>query len=256
MGAFFIVTRACFLVQHWSVVSYRRFPLVTCPGGSLPESSHRMSSSPLPHDDAPPDQDAPDAGELTPSELAVLASLHGVPKAISQREIARRAHLFVGFIKGIIRDLVKRGYVRTCRLNRRSLEYLLTPRGVAQTALRSYRCVLSAVRSYHGVQDSFEKLLERLGSEGVSHFYLRGDGELAEMAASVIAGSGWGEVSRGLPSCIAVVAEDKLVCGSDVKSCKAVVLNVAPTPLKKITCRVIDLVQELEMGRLAAVCAE
>jgi DNA-binding MarR family transcriptional regulator len=194
--------------------------------------------------------------ELSSSAIVVLSWLNGAPKAISQREIAHRAHLSVGFINGIIRNLVKRGYVRTCRLNRRSIEYLLTPKGVAQAALRSYRSVLSAVRSYREVHDFFEKLLERLGSEGVSHLYLHGDGELAELSASLIADSGWGEVGRGLPSCISVVAKDKLVCGSDMKNCRVVVLNAAPTPLRKITCRVVDLVQELEMGRLAAVCAE
>lgn len=186
--------------------------------------------------------------EFSQSELIVLASLHGAPRAVSQREIARRVNFSVGFINGIIRNLVKRGYVRTCRLNRRSIEYLLTPRGIAQVVLRSYRCVLSAVRSYHEVQDSFEKLLERLGSEGVTRFYLQGDGELADLAASLIASSGRGEVSRGFPSCLAFVSKGRPVCGSDIKSCRAVVLNTAPIPLRKITCRVVDLVRELGMG--------
>ena len=181
-----------------------------------------------------------DTSQLTTNELAVLESLNGAPKAISQREIARRTGLSVGLINAVIRKLVTTGYVKTSHLNRRSIEYLLTPSGFAQTALKSYRYVLSTVQNYRTIQTRLHELLERLSAEGISEFYLHGEGELAELVAAFFQEEGKGELRRGLPTC---------------KNRKVAVLNAVPEPIDGNKCRVVDLVYELGNGGPAAALA-
>ena len=168
--------------------------------------------------------------ELTANEMIVLESLHGAESGISQREIACRTGLSLGLINAVIKRLVTTGYVKTSHLNRRSLDYLLTPQGFAHTAIRSYNYVLNTVRSYRSMHRRLENILDRLSSEGVSTFYLHGDGELSELVAMFFERDRWGSLKRGMP----------FRCGDG-----AVVLNTSPTPIDNAKFRVVNLVQEL-----------
>ena len=171
--------------------------------------------------------------QLNTNELAVLESLHGVDKSISQRELARRTGLSVGLINAVMKKLVYTGYVKTSHLNRRSVEYLLTPSGFAQTALKSYRYMLRTVREYRAIQTRLHVLVNKLKSDGVSKFYLHGDGELAELVSVFFESEDVGTLNRNLPEAF---------------SDSAVVLNVLPAVTVEADCRVIDLINELGNG--------
>lgn len=168
--------------------------------------------------------------KLTSHDLAVLESLCDAKSAISQREIAKRTGLSLGLINAVIKRLVTTGYIKTSHLNRRSIDYLLTPDGFAQTAVRSYRYVLDTVRSYRDIQIKLENLLDDLDSRGVTKYYLHGDGELAELVAIVFARESRPGLQRGLPY------------GGDSQS---VVLNASSEALSSDRYKVVNLVREL-----------
>ncbi len=172
--------------------------------------------------------------ELSNHDLAVISSLHEAESGISQREIARRTGLSVGLINAVIKKLVNTGYVKTSHLNRRSLDYLLTPQGFAQAAMKSYRYVLSTVKSFRKIQTQLEKLLDRLNGEGIKEFYLNGDCELAELVATFFEDGNWGILYRGLP---------------DNGSQKVVVLNANPALENGKKYKIIDLITELSNGK-------
>lgn len=176
---------------------------------------------------------SPDNKDLTTNELAVLESLLWAPKAISQREIAKRTGLSVGLINAVIKRLALTGYVKTTQLNHRSINYLLTPDGFAQTALKSYRYVMSTVQNYREIQKRLLEVVGKLVSEGVSEFYLHGEGELADLVAVFIQEDGKVKMNRGLPE--------------DGRK-RVVVLNAAPQVLSTKKWRVIELVHELGNG--------
>lgn len=174
---------------------------------------------------------------LTTNELAVLESLHGAEEAISQRELARRTGLSVGLINAVLKKLVHTGYVKTSRLNRRSIEYLLTPDGFAQTALKSYRYVLRTVREYRSIQMRLHEVLLQLRADGVRDFHLHGDCELAELVAALFEEEdAFGTLQRVLP-----------IQGAT----GAVILNAMPTALADAPCRVVNLVQELGSTKIS-----
>ena len=177
---------------------------------------------------------SPEVTELSTSELAVLESLHGSHDAVSQRELARRTGLSVGLVNAVIKKLVVTGYVKTAHLNKRQLEYLLTPEGFARTARRSYHYVVDTLRRFQQIQVGIKAILERLHGDGIGDFYLHGEGELADLVAFFCAEDGRVRLTRGLP-------ERKW-------GRKAVVLNASPEPFTNENCRVVDLVAELKNG--------
>ena len=167
---------------------------------------------------------------LTAHEFAVLESLHEADSAISQREIARRTGLSLGLINAVMKKLVSTGYIKTSRLNRRSIDYLLTPRGFAKTALRTYRYVLGVVRSYRKLEIGLKSVIDDLISHGVSKFYLHGEGELAELAASILSVDDRASLTRGIP----------FKCDKN-----SVLLNTTLEKLKNENCRTVDVLDVL-----------
>jgi len=171
---------------------------------------------------------------LKSSELAVLESIHDSKQAMSQREIARRTGMSVGLINAVIKKLVHTGYIKTSHLNRRSIEYLLTPQGFAEKARKSYHYIMRTVKTYREIQMRLESLLDRLQSEGVKEFYLHGDGDLADLVTTLAEGKDCGGFKRGLP---------------DKKRKRVVVLNVVPGSIDEENgWQVIDLTRELDAG--------
>ena len=172
--------------------------------------------------------------ELSNHDLAVITSLHEAESGISQREIARRTGLSVGLINAVIKKLVNTGYVKTSHLNRRSLDYLLTPQGFAQAAMKSYRYVLTTVKSFRRIQIQLASLLEQLNAEGVKEFYLNGNCELAELVSTFFEDGNWGTLYKGLP---------------ESGTSKVVVLNANPILQNGNKYRVVDLTTELANGK-------
>lgn len=187
----------------------------------------------------------PEITDLTTSELAVLESLNGAAEGISQRELARRTGFSVGLVNAVMKRLVHTGYVKTSHLNKRQLEYLLTAEGFAKTALRSYHYVVRTVQGYRELRGGIERTINHLASEGITRFYLHGEGELSDLVAGVFAEIGRGELVRGIPEHLLEKGKDSHV----IRGRREVVLNTTPEPVRCRDCRSIDLVAELGNGK-------
>lgn len=174
--------------------------------------------------------------ELSHSELTVLESLQGTKEAISQRELARRTGLSLGLINAVLRKLVSTGYIKTSHLDRRSMEYLLTPQGFAHAAMKSYRYVIDTVRRYRAIKNRLHEVLEGLRKEGYSEFFLHGDGELADVVSLFFDEEYAGRLHRGM------------IPKELMKSAKLAVLNTDPRPFKAGGHRVVELVHEFSNG--------
>lgn len=175
---------------------------------------------------------------LTTSELAVLDHLSDLPQTISQREIARRSGLSVGLINALLKKLVHTGYVKTSNLNRRSIQYLLTPRGFAEKARKSYHYILRTVEQYRLIKIRFIDLLDNLSADGVTDFYLHGEGELAELIATFCSDGGHTSIHQGLPKGVAS---------------NAVILNAAEVPVFNASVPVINLAEVFANGNASTM---
>lgn len=122
----------------------------------------------------------------TDKETNLLFYLGDVHSTLSQRQLAKRAGISIGLVNSILRKLMNTGYVRTRAINRRQLQYCLTPNGLVEVARRSRRYVTDTIKSYRAIQESTVELISSSIEDGYDCFILRGDKVLCELVASAV----------------------------------------------------------------------
>ena len=156
--------------------------------------------------------------------------LHEVTESpqITQRDLSRRVGVALGLTNLILRRLIKKGAVKAKALNRRSVDYILTPRGMAEKLRKAYHYTLRAIRAHRAIQDAMEAIVRRELAAGRSSFCIVGEGELADLLALVL-GRFESELrwARGKPEN------------------GAMSLVVTPEPFEAVEGRVVNVLQEL-----------
>ncbi|MCD6422909.1 MAG: winged helix-turn-helix transcriptional regulator, partial [Elusimicrobia bacterium] len=69
-------------------------------------------------------------------------------KEISQRKLAKTLGISLGMTNLILKNLIKKGYVKIKGLNRKKVRYLLTPRGFSEKARKSYNYTVKTIREF------------------------------------------------------------------------------------------------------------
>lgn len=119
-------------------------------------------------------------GEITDKELKIIETL-AEDKSITQREISRKVGISLGMVNIILKKLARRGYVKVRRMNRRSLEYVLTPKGFAEKAKKSYRYFRNTLASLKEMKRKIQSVVLLECSKGRKNFIILGNGELADV---------------------------------------------------------------------------
>ncbi len=108
-----------------------------------------------------------------------LINIIGGDLGANQRVLSRRMNLSLGMTNLLIRRLVTKGYIRIRQLNKKKVEYLLTPKGFAEKMQKSVRYTIKTVHSIGLVKKSLAALLKAEHDTGVRKFYILGDSDLA-----------------------------------------------------------------------------
>ena len=80
-----------------------------------------------------------------------------------------------------LKDSPKKGYIKVRRLNRRNLQYLLTPEGFTEISKRSYRYLLKTINSVRKIKAEIQHLVLEEYYKGKREFIILGDNELADI---------------------------------------------------------------------------
>lgn len=121
---------------------------------------------------------------LNDKELRVLDEI-ARNSSISQRELAVATGVSLGLINVILKKFLKTGYLQVTHLNKRKLEYLLTPKGFMAVARKTYHFATRTIRDYQQLQNQLSILLSELCDSGIAYFSIHGDGELRELIQSI-----------------------------------------------------------------------
>ena len=121
---------------------------------------------------------------ISDKELKVLDQI-ARNSVVSQRELAQTTGISLGLINVILKKMLKTGHLQVLRLNRRSLEYLLTPSGFLAVSRRTYTYAAQTIRNYHRIHRRLSALLEELNEQGHNYFSIHGEGELKELVTSL-----------------------------------------------------------------------
>lgn len=113
-------------------------------------------------------------------ELGIIEEIRR-DKNLTQRKISHKLGLSLGMTNLILKRLVNKGYVKIKGLDKRKVQYILTPKGFAEKTKKSYRYFLKTVHSFKEMKEKIQKLISMEYGKGKTHFIILGDGELADI---------------------------------------------------------------------------
>ena len=102
-------------------------------------------------------------------------------KNLTQRKISHRLGLSLGMTNIILKRLVSKGYIKVKELNRRKVQYILTPKGFAEKTKKTYRYFLKTIHSLQEMKKKIQHLVLVEYKKGKTHFIILGEGELADI---------------------------------------------------------------------------
>lgn len=114
-------------------------------------------------------------------DFHLLSELEKNP-AVSQRELSHRFGIALGVTNACLKRMARKGWIRVRDLNRRKIEYCLTPRGFEEKARLTFRLISSTVQHYASLKKMIgERFLEmqRKGIERVVFYGLSDEMEVA-----------------------------------------------------------------------------
>ncbi len=100
---------------------------------------------------------------------------------LTQRKISHKLGLSLGMTNIILKKLASKGYIKVKGLDRRKVQYILTPKGFAEKTKKSYRYFLKTIHSLQEMKKKIQHLILMEYKEGKTRFVILGDGELADI---------------------------------------------------------------------------
>lgn len=113
-------------------------------------------------------------------EFAIVDAI-GRDLNLTQRELSQRLGLSLGMTNIVLKRLVKKGYVKIRGLNRKKVQYILTPQGLIEKTRKSYRYLLKTINQFSLAKRQIQELVLHQYREGKKEFLILGDGELANL---------------------------------------------------------------------------
>lgn len=99
----------------------------------------------------------------------------------TQRKISRQIGLSLGMTNIIMKRLIGKGYVKMRGLNRRNVQYILTPRGFAEKVKKTHRYLLRTIDTIKALKEKIQDTILEYYEKGERNFTILGKGELADI---------------------------------------------------------------------------
>lgn len=109
-------------------------------------------------------------------------------KDLTQRELSVRTKLSLGAVNVILKRLGKRGLVKTTNLTPKKVEYLITPKGFAEKAQKSYKYILKTVDLVKQVKAEIARIVLEEFNRGQKKFVVLGDDDLVDIIELALKG--------------------------------------------------------------------
>jgi DNA-binding MarR family transcriptional regulator len=99
----------------------------------------------------------------------------------TQATLAAQLGVAVGSVNWYLKRLVRKGYVKVTRLQRRKLKYFVTPQGLALKAHLTSQYMEASLRVYRELRQAAANTLAELKTDGYNTVRLEGNDEAAEI---------------------------------------------------------------------------
>jgi len=115
-----------------------------------------------------------------------LINIIGAQLGSNQRDLSKHLALSLGQTNMLIRRLVSKGYIRITQLNKRKVQYLLTPKGFAEKMQKSVKYTVKTINSIWSIKESIKRILNRLYAKGCRNFVVIGKSDFALLIEMVV----------------------------------------------------------------------
>lgn len=115
-----------------------------------------------------------------------LVNIIGADLGANQRDLSRRMNLSLGLTNMLIGRLITKGYIRIKQLNKKKVEYLLTPKGFAEKMQKSVKYTLKTIDSIGLIKRRLADVLIEAWEEGHRKFYILGASDLSGLIEIVL----------------------------------------------------------------------
>ena len=123
--------------------------------------------------------------EITEKEFAIISEI-SKNHFHHQRMISEKTGISLGLTNLIIKKLVKKGLVKAKQLNKRKVQYILTPKGFVEKAKKSYSFTLKTIDSLRSIKENIQNLILTYIGRGVTNFVILGENELSDIAFNTL----------------------------------------------------------------------
>jgi len=107
-----------------------------------------------------------------------LVNIIGKEIGSNQRDISRHMNLSLGMVNMLIRRMISKGYIRIKQLDKRKVEYLLTPKGFAEKMQKSVKYTLNTINAIGMIKDRAKEVIEDLYKKGHKQFFIYSESDL------------------------------------------------------------------------------
>ena len=123
-----------------------------------------------------------------------LVNIVGAKLGSNQRDLSRQMDMSLGMVNMLIRRLISKGYIRIRQLNKRKVEYILTPKGFTEKMRKSVKYTLKTISSIGLIQKNLNESIQKLYSNGERLFYILGESDLVTLVDWTFRGLGLNDV--------------------------------------------------------------
>jgi DNA-binding MarR family transcriptional regulator len=118
--------------------------------------------------------------EVKDKELIILKEIanNHLP---DQRKIARNSSFSLGLVNLIIKRLVAKGLIKTKRLDKKRIQYIMTAKGFAAQTKRSYQYTLQTIEQLKLVNEKIQALVNDCYKKGIREILILADKDVAMM---------------------------------------------------------------------------
>ena len=114
-----------------------------------------------------------------------LINILGADLGANQRDLSRLMNLSLGMVNMLIRRLLAKGLIRIEQLNKRKVQYILTPRGFSEKMRKSIKYTLKTINSIGLIKARVKEILLNLYENGARDFFVVGESDLCTLIKMV-----------------------------------------------------------------------
>ena len=115
-----------------------------------------------------------------------LINIIGGDLGANQRDLSRQMNLSLGLTNMLIGRLITKGYIRIKQLNKKKVEYLLTPKGFSEKMQKSVKYTLKTIDSIGLIKRRLADILSEAWQAGNRKFYILGASDLLGLIEIVL----------------------------------------------------------------------